>query len=254
MSTTETRAVTGEFAWHDLITTDVEAAKRFYSALLGWEFTSYQTGDFEYPMIHVGERDHGGMVALDVTPGLKPHWIGHVRVPDLDEAMQRARKEGGSVAGEPGELEGVGRWARVVDPHGGSISAFEPAYDTPASQAVFAWEELHSPDPEAAARFYGAVLGWGNSEMDMDELGTYVLLERADGQSVAGIFPRPPDRPGPATWLPYIAAEDVDAASARAAELGATPHVQPATVSGVGRFSTFADPAGAPFGLFSPEG
>jgi predicted enzyme related to lactoylglutathione lyase len=191
-------------------------------------------------------------VSLDAGTGAAPHWIAHVRVADLDGAILRAEQEGGAVAGDPGELEGVGRWARIVDPHGATISAFAPAYDTPGSQAVFAWEELHSPDPEAAARFYGAVVGWGSSEMDMGELGTYRLLERADGQSVAGIFPRSSDRPGPASWLPYLAAEDVDAASARAVELGATTHVEPTTMPGVGRFATFADPAGASFGLFTP--
>jgi hypothetical protein len=28
----------GKFVWHDLVTRDPAAARRFYSALLGWEF------------------------------------------------------------------------------------------------------------------------------------------------------------------------------------------------------------------------
>ena len=34
--------LTGKFVWHDLVTEDPEACRRFYGALLGWEFQDTQ--------------------------------------------------------------------------------------------------------------------------------------------------------------------------------------------------------------------
>jgi predicted enzyme related to lactoylglutathione lyase len=57
--------------------------------------------------------------------------------------------------------------------------------------------------------------------------------------------------PGP-NWLVYIGADDIDATTARAKELGATVYVEPADIPNVGRFSVLQDPAGAVFGLYKP--
>lgn len=248
MSTTETRAVTGEIAWHDLLTTDVEAAQSFYGELLGWRFTPFKPGELDYPMIRVNDEHHGGIgpVAADE----RPRWLAHVRVDDVDEAVRRAEAAGGSLRGEPGGHEEVGRWATIADPAGAAISAFEPAYDTPASQAVFVWEELASADPEAARAFYTEALGWGSGAMDLGEAGTYVLLKRADGRDVAGIATAGPG--APEAWYPYVGVDDTDAAAARATALGASILLEPVTVPAVGRLAVLADPQGALFGLFRP--
>jgi predicted enzyme related to lactoylglutathione lyase len=252
MSTTETRAVTGEFAWHDLLTTDVEAAKRFYGELLGWEFQQFEGGGpAEYPLITANGAQHGGMVEVADAP---PHWIGHVRVTDADEAQRRAEAAGGKAMGGPGELEGVGRWAPIADPGGASISAFSPAYDSPAAGTVFAWLELMTSDPDRAKQFYAETLGWGTGEMEMGEAGTYGLFKRADGQDVAGVIRTPEGTSMPDVWYPYLATADVDGSTAKAKELGATVYVEPMDVPSVGRFSVLADPAGAAFGLFTPVG
>jgi predicted enzyme related to lactoylglutathione lyase len=247
MSTTEAKAVTGEFAWHDLLTTDVDGAKRFYAELLGWEFEAFKPGELDYPMISVGGEQHGGILGLESGHVSTPRWLGHVRVPDADEALLRAEAAGGSGTGEPGEMEGVGRWAGIAGPRGGTISAFAPAYDTPASGKVFAWMELATSDPDAARQFYAEALGWETGEMDMGEAGPYVMFKRADGQDVAGITPA---EGGEDVWYPYLTAGNVDATTKRASDLGAAVLMEPIEVPGVGRFSILADPAGARFGLF----
>jgi predicted enzyme related to lactoylglutathione lyase len=247
MSTTKAKAVTGEFAWHDLVTTDVEAAKRFYGELLGWTFERFEASDLDYPLITFGGEQHGGMLPLEASQLGSPSWLGHVRVPDADEALLRAEAAGGSGTGEPGEMEGVGRWAGIADPRGGTVSAFAPAYDTPASGKVFAWLELASSDPDAARQFYAETLGWDTGEMDMGDAGTYVMLKRADGQDVAGITP---SQGGEDVWYPYFTTGDVDATTEQAKGLGATVLLEPIDVPGIGRFSILTDPAGARFGLF----
>jgi predicted enzyme related to lactoylglutathione lyase len=42
---TRTSHPPGTFSWVDIQTSDTEAAKRFYSALLGWEYDARPMGD-----------------------------------------------------------------------------------------------------------------------------------------------------------------------------------------------------------------
>jgi predicted enzyme related to lactoylglutathione lyase len=254
MSETSVKARVGEIAWHDLMTSDVEAAKGFYGELLGWEYNAWESGGVEYPMIHAGEADHGGIVALDPAEGAPPHWTCYVRVGDVDATILRAEQEGGTVAVPARDIPEVGRVAVVTDPQGAAIAPFAPVYDSPAPAGTFAWEELHTTDPDAAKRFYTEVFGWQSSEMDMGDLGTYGILGLGEEESVAGVLRKPDDRPGPAFWLTYLTTPDVDASTAKAIELGANQLLEPTSVEGVGRFSILTDPQGASFGLFqNPE-
>ena len=52
----------GAITWHELITSDVEAATRFYTELLGLELETADMGDFQYSMLKKGGRTHAGFV------------------------------------------------------------------------------------------------------------------------------------------------------------------------------------------------
>jgi uncharacterized protein len=252
MSETTVKSTIGEVAWHDLMTTDVEAAKRFYAELLGWEYNPWKAAgsENEYPLIHVGDADHGGVINVDPGHGSGSHWVAYIRVDDVDAAVSRAEAEGGSVLVPATEIPEVGRFAVIADPQGAVISPFAPAYDSAAPQGTFVWEEVHATEAEAAKRFYETVFGWTSRPMDMGDGATYTLFSRADGEDVAGLWPKQADDPGPAAWLTYLATDDVDAAAAKAVSLGATQFLEPTTAEGVGRFAVLADPTGAMFGLF----
>ena len=56
----------------------------------------------------------------------------------------------------------------------------------------FIWCELMTPDPAAAAKFYGSVVGWATKEMPMGEMGVYTIFE-ANGRGVAGMMQFPPE-------------------------------------------------------------
>jgi len=253
MSETSVRTRVGEVVWHDLMTTDVEAAKRFYGELLGWDFNVWKPGEFDYPMIHEGEADHGGIAPLPPERGGQSHWIAYVRPDDVDEAVRRAEEQGATILAQPDDIPEIGRYAVLADPQGAIISPFAPAYDSPAPQGTFLWEELHTPDVKAAKSFYETVFGWSSREMDMGEAGAYTILSRTDGEDVAGITRKSDDSPGPASWLAYVATDDVDSKAAKAVELGATQYLEPVTVEGVGRFAILGDPTGAMFGLFQRD-
>ncbi|WP_225408624.1 VOC family protein [Stigmatella hybrida] len=112
----------------------------------------------------------------------------------------------------------------------------------------FIWYELLTTDLGAAARFYGAVLGWRTRSMDGSEKGYRLFgtgetdvagsMEIPVSQSPTGMRPM---------WLGYVAVDDVDAAVARIVAAGGAKHLPPADVPGVGRFSMVGDPQGALF-------
>lgn len=118
-------------------------------------------------------------------------------------------------------------------------------------QGSFGWHELTAPDPEAALKYYAAVVGWSVRPGGPD----YSVLQ-VDGYGVGGITPPAGARGAEPGWLGYVAVDDVDAAAGRVVALGGTVHSEPADVHGTVRLAAVADPQGARFVLFkvmSPE-
>ena len=73
-------------------------------------------------------------------------------------------------------------------------------YKTPGA---FSWNELSTPDPEAAGRFYAGLFGWTVKNMDMGT-GPYHVASLGDTQ-VCGIMALPPEAgPMPPAWGCYI--------------------------------------------------
>ena len=81
----------GKFIWHDLVTTDINAAREFYSELFGWSYvdTDRPDGTGPYTLIKSGNAYVGGMVNLDnVDKDVnQSRWIGYMSVEDVDRAV-----------------------------------------------------------------------------------------------------------------------------------------------------------------------
>jgi uncharacterized protein len=250
MSTVETAV--GRFVWHDHMSGDPAAASSFYSGLLGWEIEVWKPGEMDYPMIKVGEAQHGGFGPAQ--GGAPAHWLGHVAVEDADEAAARAEAAGGRVVAPAMDIPEVGRMVVVADPQGAILSLFTPADSnwTPA-EGVFVWDELMTTDVEGAKGFYREVVGWESRDMDMGNSFMYTLFS-SGGEDRAGCMPVPPEAQGmPPAWLTYLGVEDVDATVEKAKSLGSSMvFMEPTDVMTVGRLAVIADAAGAGVGLFRP--
>jgi uncharacterized protein len=125
----------------------------------------------------------------------------------------------------------------------------------PTSPTAFVWYELVTTDVEAAEAFYHRVIGWRSQAWG--EPGTAYALMSAGETTVAGLMPLPAEvgaAGGRPSWLGYIGVEDVDAATDRVRQTGGAVHRAPADIPKVGRFSVVADPQGATFMLFTPQG
>lgn len=112
----------------------------------------------------------------------------------------------------------------------------------------FIWYELLTNDADAAARFYGAVIGWQGRAAEGSDRGYRIF--GIGGTDVGGFMPLPDgaERAGmrPA-WLGYIAVENVDAAAADIVRDGGAQHMPPTDIPGVGRFAMLTDPQGVMF-------
>jgi predicted enzyme related to lactoylglutathione lyase len=118
----------------------------------------------------------------------------------------------------------------------------------------FIWHDLMTSDVDKAVAFYTDLFGWTVHEVDMArEIGKYKMI-RAAGKEQGGFVPLPPeDSHLPSRWICYGTVEDVDAAAAKAVELGGQAPETGMDVPGVGRFAVIVDPQGAAVSPYRPE-
>ncbi len=111
----------------------------------------------------------------------------------------------------------------------------------PNPHGSFIWYELLTTDPDAAADFYGKVVGWNTRDSGQEGMD-YRLLP-IGGADVGGLMNLVEGMPPP-LWLGYVGVDDVDAAAAKVEEAGGAIHVPPTDIPNVGRFAMMADPQG----------
>jgi uncharacterized protein len=113
----------GHFSWHELMAADLESAFRFYSQLFGWQKTdAVEMPTGTYQMYGKGGRTFGGMMTKPKDYPAPPHWLYYVKVGDLDAALARVKKGGGSVMNGPMEVPGGDRVAQCMDPQGAAFA------------------------------------------------------------------------------------------------------------------------------------
>lgn len=245
----------GRFVWHDLMTTDLPTAVKFYRSLFPeWSLQAIPTGGpVAYHSIRANGLDCGGICPIAADGGIPSHWLGYVAVDDCAAAVRRTESAGGRCLVPMMSVPGVGKFAVVADPQGAILKPFEieknvslPA--TPRS-GQFAWDEVLAPDVSELRRFYESVFGWSSMETPIENTGVYSLF-KVGQDNVAGGISMPDDSDHPAYWLPYLYADDLDQRSAQAASLGAVTCVPPQDIPGIGRFAVHTDPTGSNFALF----
>ncbi len=120
----------GAMCWNELSTRDVDAARGFYSDVLGWGFRAEQMGDAEYSFIANHGEDVGGMIGMDESRGdTPPRWQVYFAVGDCDEAVAKIVELGGEIVGDLVEAP-VGRFAFVSDPQGAMFTIFQRAEES----------------------------------------------------------------------------------------------------------------------------
>ena len=134
-----TPPVQGGFSWHELATTDVAAALRFYGQLFGWtKGPGHDMGAMGiYQLFEHGGTQAGGICNVQ-GPSTAPSWLSYVHVADSGRAVAAAKAAGGRLLHGPMEVPG-GSWiAMMMDPQGGAFAVQEApraAQSKPAAAA-----------------------------------------------------------------------------------------------------------------------
>jgi len=115
----------GAFSWFELITPNVEAAKKFYSELFGWQYEAAPMAP-EYTVIKVDGQGAGGMmIPPPAAKECPPHWGMYITVTDIQSTVAKARQMGAKILFGPQAIEKVGTFAVIQDPQGAVVSAMQ---------------------------------------------------------------------------------------------------------------------------------
>jgi predicted enzyme related to lactoylglutathione lyase len=249
--------VRGRFVWHQLMTRDVAGAKKFYSKLVGWKTLPWPL-DPSYTVCHSDAGPVAGIMEItaDLPAEVPSHWLQYIGTRDVDGIAEAAVRAGGSIVKAPSDLAGAGRYAVLKDPQGAVFAIIDPENARPEAQGVpplgtFSWHELATSDNEAAFAFYSGLFGWDAiARMDMGPIGIYLIFGE-NGVQRGGMFIKPPENPGPPSWLPYAHVPNADESFQAALASGARGTVPPMEVPGGSRIANLVDPAGADFAVHS---
>jgi predicted enzyme related to lactoylglutathione lyase len=122
----------GAVVWNELLTSDAEAALKFYSALFGWALmTRIEMGPKgAYLVFGAGGVQMGGMMSAPIPGG--PLWLPYVQVESADALVASAVNAGATLCLGPQTVPGGGRIANFLDPQGVMFAA----HSMPAAAAV----------------------------------------------------------------------------------------------------------------------
>lgn len=250
--------------WYELLTTDVEGAKRFYGEIVGWTTNAFPSpgGGMAYTIFNMGETGVAGLATPPDGAPMGPGWLAYFHVADVDAKLAEVERAGGKTHMPATDLPGVGRIALVADPQGIVFYLLKPAPPpgmegdstsfSPTLPGRCAWNELVTSDQKAALPFYGSLLGWTSTEvMPMGEMGDYTFID-GGGERLGAMMDRAsPDQP--LKWTFYFDVPDADAAADQVKALGGQVIMGPMEVPGGQRIIYVIDPQGASVGFVSGE-
>jgi hypothetical protein len=249
--------IRGRFIWHELVTTDPEAAATFYSKVVPWK--TQDSGLPSYTLWMAGKTQIGGLTGLPESgAGTPPHWIIYIATPDVDATVADAESLGGKIVKEPTDIPNMGRFAVMTDPQGATFAVYTPPGPPPEGSETakpgpgeFTWHELATTDAAAALEFYIELFGWEKGDgHDMGGMGTYHLINH-QGAQVGGVY-NLQGAATPAHWLSYVQVPDCDKATEVAKAAGARVLNGPMEVPGGSWITMLEDPQGGSFAVVEP--
>ena len=247
--------IRGRFIWHELVTTDPEAAAAFYSKVVPWK--TQDSGMPSYTLWMAGKTQIGGLTGLpeSTEAGTPPHWIVYIATPDVDATVTDAKRLGGKVVKEPADIPNMGRFAVLTDPQGATFAVYTPPGPPPEGTVgakpgpgEFTWHELATTDAAAALDFYVELFGWEKGPgHDMGAMGTYQLIH-VHGAESGGVY-NLQGNATPAHWLSYVQVADCTKATEVAKAEGARVLNGPMEVPGGSWITMLEDPQGGSFAV-----
>jgi predicted enzyme related to lactoylglutathione lyase len=244
----------GSFSWAELVTSDADDAKRFYTELFGWEYDDSPIDD-EGNLYSMAKLDGRHVAALFRSDQQHPHWNSYVTVESADDTAKQASEAGATVLAEPFDVFTSGRMAVLQDPTGAVISVWQPNEHIGAqlvnAPGALAWNDLMTTDVDQASEFYCELFGWEVAPVE-DAPGDRVMIR--NGDSLNGGMATLPESSAevPPHWLPYFGVKDAGAAAEAVKAAGGEVVAGPIDVPS-GQFVVCMDPQGAGFAVVTGD-
>jgi len=247
----------GKFVWADLVTDDVLAAQKFYTALFGWKF-------FDYGGYLIGMNDDRPMCGMFQRPrpadqSAKPRWLGFISVASVKRAKAAVTTAGGRVLAPPQKMPKRGEQALFADAEGALFGVVKSNSGDPedflAEPGDWIWSQLLSRDARKAAEFYRNVGGYTIQENTKPgKLSDYVFTSEGYARATVSTIRTADEKVRP-TWLLFVRVRNVSESVAKAKQLGGHGLIEPKPELLEGKVAVVADPAGAAIGLLEwPQG
>jgi predicted enzyme related to lactoylglutathione lyase len=246
----------GRFVWQDLVTDDVASSRRFYGALLGWEFEETDRLGESYTLVRKDGHYVAGITAAKREKETEPiaQWLSYLLVADVDAKVAEAEKAGGRVLVAPVQLSAPIRAAVVTDSQEAPLGLVSYQGDLPfdpdaAGAGSFFWRDYLASNVEGALSFYRSLQGYDAESTSSGAAAHYVLRRSGDkGRPVGGLVGIGTASVRP-SWLPYVRVDDPAALARRAIELGGKVLLEPKASVRNGSLAIVADPNGAAVAL-----
>jgi predicted enzyme related to lactoylglutathione lyase len=120
----------GQFHWNELMTHDVEKAKKFYAETMGWTYDAMSIPEGGiYTLAMSGGIPVAGILDINGPDydGTPESWMPYIAVDNVDERVRMATRAGATVIKPAFEIPGVGRIVILQEPGGASVGWMTPA-------------------------------------------------------------------------------------------------------------------------------
>ena len=256
MTVAASSTILGRPLWYELMTTDTAAAETFYKNVIGWASAPFDGAPQPYTQFkRSGGAEVAGVLKTPDGMNMPPFWAMYIAAPNLDEAVAKVKRLGGSELSPVVTVPGVGRMQMVKDPQGAAFYVIQPEPRDSAPEGdpeigEASWLELMTTDAPAAMTFYQELFGWQPSEaMDMGPMGKYQMFNRGS-RMIGGMMNKPPEMAQvPPNWAIYFRVPDITSAIERIKANGGQILNGPMEVPGGDWIVNAMDPQGAAFSL-----
>ncbi|HUC38453.1 MAG TPA: VOC family protein [Acidimicrobiales bacterium] len=116
----------GSFAWNELNTRDLPAAKKFYTEVFGWTPNDLDMPGMNYTEWKLGDKGVAGMMTMpEMVPAEVPaHWLVYFGTEDTDATVAKAGKLGATTLVPPTDIP-PGRFSVLADPEGAAFAVIK---------------------------------------------------------------------------------------------------------------------------------
>lgn len=252
----KTSYLAGTASWTDLMTPDLEGAKKFYGSLFDWTYDDGGPAMGHYNRIMIRGKQVAGMMAqsTEEMKQMPSVWNTYFDTKDLDATLAKVNEAGGKTMMGPQDVMDLGRMAFCLDPAGGAFGFWQAGKHTGAQlfgePGAMVWNEYRSRDLKPALAFYEKALG--NKIERLDGPMEY-YTQKAANLMHAGFMPMPEKVPAevPPHWTVYFAVKSADDTAAKIKSLGGTVLMEPFDTEH-GRMGSARDKWGATFAFIQP--